>query len=74
MDDRTFSRPRLRLVSSAQLDWDDHMHRTSADPTGATVRVVGPEPEPGKRLRRRYTVTVQPDGTELLDDMEEWEE
>lgn len=24
-------------------------------------------------LRRRYTVTVMPDGTEVLDDVEEWE-
>ena len=25
-------------------------------------------------LRRRYTVTVGPDGAETLDDIEEWEE
>ena len=30
--------------------------------------------EPESVLRRRYTVTVQPDGSELIDDVEEWTE
>jgi CheY-like chemotaxis protein len=37
---------------------------------------VEPEPRPASepRLRRRYTVTVEADGTETIDEVEEWVE
>lgn len=64
------SRGRLWLVSSPP----EPAGSTSADPTEARVLVAEPDREPAGVLRRRYTVTVQADGSELVDEIEEWEE
>jgi hypothetical protein len=44
------------------------------DPIEASVHAVEPDPGRAAVTRRRYTVTVQPDGAELIDDVEEWQE
>jgi hypothetical protein len=58
------TRPHLRLLSP------DETPITADELLAADV----PASEPGQVLRRRYTVTVQDDGTELVDDVEEWVE
>lgn len=62
------SYPPLRLLS--QSDRHD-LTEQSVEPSEPPVE---PGPEPEGVLRRRYTVTVQPDGSELIDDVEEWHE
>jgi hypothetical protein len=62
MDGQSPYRVSLRLVLPHE------MQDAPEEPPGDS------ESEPAGVLRRRYTVTVQPDGTELVDDMEEWEE
>jgi hypothetical protein len=64
MDD---PRPRLLLLTG-------HGDSRPGSPTAVPEAAAEPEPEPASVLRRRYTVTVQPDGTELVDDVEEWTE
>ena len=64
MDDRL---PRLRLLFG-------HADSPNDTSTGAPAADAEHEPEPASVRRRRYTVTVQPDGTELVDDIEEWVE
>jgi len=64
MDDR---HPHLRVLPSVTVG-----SPTSVDQIEVCVRVEEPEPRPGGITRRRYTVTVQPDGSELVDDVEEW--
>jgi len=59
--------PRMRLLFG-------HADSPSDTSTGAPAADAEPEPEPASVQRRRYTVTVQPDGTELVDDIEEWTE
>lgn len=61
MDD---PRPNLRMLFG---------HRDRS-PIAVPEADVEPEPEPASVLRRRYTVTVQADGAELIDDVEEWTE
>jgi hypothetical protein len=67
MEGQTSSR-HLWLVSS-KPEIESH---TSADQIEASVRVDEPGLASGDVLHRRYTVTVQPDGSELIDDIEEW--
>lgn len=45
---------------------------STPDPIEATDPVAEPEPEPASITRRRYTVTVLEDETEVIDDVEEW--
>lgn len=47
---------------------------STPDPTEVSEPVAEPAPESASVQRRRYTVTVREDGTELIDDMEEWTE
>lgn len=47
---------------------------STPDPIAAIEPDAEPVPEPASVTRRRYTVTVREDGTELIDDMEEWTE
>jgi hypothetical protein len=55
-------RPPLQLVWSKP---DEQPVRPSDSPDES-------ESESEGVLRRRYTVTVQPDGSELIDEVEEW--
>jgi hypothetical protein len=64
MVDRPPDRLHLRLLHS------DESYATADE----LLAVDEPVIESGQVLRRRYTVTVQPDGAELIDDVEEWSE
>ncbi len=69
------SQSRPLLVTSEGLRLPDGPHsRTGAVPTEARVPVGEPAlvVANGQTLHRRYTVTVYPDGTEIVNDIEEW--
>lgn len=63
MDDQFSRRPHLRLLPPPE----------TPEPI-AEADALPDVSEPASVLRRRYTVTVQADGSELIDDVEEWTE
>lgn len=67
------SRPLLVTSEGLRLP-DGPQSRTEAVPTEA--HALGGEPAlvivSGQTLHRRYTVTVCPDGSEVVNDIEEW--
>jgi len=67
------SRPSLVTSEGLRLP-DGPLSRTGADPTAAPGRDGEPALaiESGQTLHRRYTVTVQSDGSEIVNDIEEW--
>jgi hypothetical protein len=64
--------------SSASLDWRDSRPLRGRESPSEPASAPEPGPrghvEPGQVLRRRYTVTVDADGNEWINDVEEWTE